>query len=160
MELDTRSLAEKLQALLGDNHTLALMESCTGGLLASALTDVPGSGYLLASLVCYDIGAKIALGVPEERISAYGVVSQEVASDMAKAAAALFNAEYGLSATGVAGPDPSEGVPPGTVWLGIRLPNAETVTRLLQLNGDREQVKEEAVRQACSFLLEQVQAAE
>jgi len=111
------------------------MESCTGGLLASALTDVPGSGYLLASAVCYDARVKIALGVPQDRISRFGVVSKEVASDMARAAAELFRSEYGVSTTGVAGPGSDEGISPGTVWLGICLPTGETVTRLLNLEG-------------------------
>ena len=160
MEQDTRTIAERLQSLLGDHHTVALMESCTGGLLASALTDIPGSGYLLASAVCYDAGAKIALGVPQERISEFGVVSKEVASDMARAAAQLFKAEYGVSTTGVAGPGSNEGVTAGTVWLGICLPTGETVTRLLNLHGNREQVKDQAVRHACFFLLEHVEAAQ
>ena len=159
MEQDTHTIAERLQSLLGDNHTLALMESCTGGLLASALTDIPGSGYLLASAVCYDAGAKVALGVPKERIAEFGVVSGEVATDMALAAAELFGAEYGVSTTGVAGPGSDNGVPPGTVWVGIRVPTGKTVARLLDLSGDREQVKAQAVRHACSFLLEQVEAA-
>lgn len=158
--MDTHTITERLQSLLGNDHTVALMESCTGGLLASAITDIPGSGYLLASAVCYDVGAKIALGVPEERISKFGVVSQEVASDMAQAAAELFHAEYGVSTTGVAGPGPDGEVPAGTVWLGVRLPTGETVTRLLDLHGDREQIKDEAVRQACLFLLEVLEDGE
>jgi nicotinamide-nucleotide amidase len=133
------------------------MESCTGGLLASALTDVPGSGYLLASAVCYEAGAKVALGVPQERISEFGVVSKEVASDMASATARLFGAEYGLSTTGVAGPGHQDGIPPGTVWLGLHLPGGKTVTRLLNLEGDREQVKAQAVQDACCFLLEHIE---
>lgn len=154
-ELSTGEMAQRICERFRDTHPLALMESCTGGLFASALTDVPGAGYLVASAVCYHPDAKKALGVPGELIERHGVVSGEVAAAMATAVAGFFGVGYGMSTTGVAGPGSDEdGNPPGTVWLGLHLPSGETVTRRLCLQGDREQVKHYAVREACALLLE------
>lgn len=151
------TLAEDLRKICGDRYSVAAMESCTGGLFGSALTDVPGSGYLLASAVCYDIGAKVACGVPRELIERHGVVSREVAEAMALAAATFFDADIGLSTTGVAGPDAEDGIEPGTVWVGLRLPSGEVFASLLRLHGDRQAVKAEAVRRACELLLAQLE---
>jgi nicotinamide-nucleotide amidase len=100
--------------------TLATMESCTGGLLADTITNVPGSSaYFRAGYVAYDPEVKVALGVQRGLIESHGVVSAEVAADMARAARAVASADIGVGITGVAGPDPLEGKPPGTVHIGL-----------------------------------------
>ncbi len=100
--------------------TLAVMESFTGGLLADAITNVPGSSaYFLAGYVAYQPEVKAALGVDMEVIRRHGVVSAEVAAAMARAARERAGAHIGIGTTGVAGPDPLEGKPPGTVHIAI-----------------------------------------
>lgn len=100
--------------------TLATMESCTGGLLASTITDVPGSSlYFKGGYVAYTARMKMALGVSADLIERHGVVSAEVAADMARAARVSLDASYGVGITGVAGPDELEGKPPGTMHIAV-----------------------------------------
>jgi nicotinamide-nucleotide amidase len=100
--------------------TLATMESCTGGLLADTITDVPGSSeYFRGGFVTYTNEAKIASGVDAGLIERYGAVSREVAADMAGAARERLQAGIGIGVTGVAGPSEMEGKPAGTVFIAI-----------------------------------------
>jgi nicotinamide-nucleotide amidase len=100
--------------------TLATMESCTGGLLASTITDVDGSSnYFRGGHVTYATQMKIALGVSAGIIEAHGVISAEVAADMARAARESLGADYGIGITGVAGGEPVEGQPPGTMHIAV-----------------------------------------
>jgi nicotinamide-nucleotide amidase len=100
--------------------TLAAMESCTGGLLASTITDVAGSSvYFKGGYVAYTAGMKMGLGVSAELIERHGTVSDEVAADMARAARANANADIGVAVTGVAGPDELEGKPPGRMHIAV-----------------------------------------
>ncbi|MBI2916803.1 MAG: competence/damage-inducible protein A [Chloroflexi bacterium] len=116
---------ETLEGAVGDalrsrKLTLATMESCTGGLLASTITDMAGSSdYFKGGLVTYTNEAKIAYGVPAQLIEAHGAVSQPVAQAMAQAACRALGADVGVSVTGVAGPSSLEGKPPGTVFIGL-----------------------------------------
>ena len=111
--------------LMAKNMTLAAMESCTGGLFASTITDVPGSSrYFKGGLVTYANEAKIAYGVDAMLIEAHGAVSPEVAAAMAKAARQQLRADVGIGITGVAGPDPMEGKPAGTVFIAVDHRNA------------------------------------
>ncbi len=118
-----QSLAARIVELLGDgNHTLALAESCSGGYLADALTDVPGSSRCFAGgVVAYSNDVKVRqLGVDPGILKAHGAVSAPVALVMAKGAAATLGTDFGISTTGVAGP--SGGTPEkpvGTVWIGF-----------------------------------------
>ncbi len=106
--------------LLGKGLTLATMESCTGGLLATTLTDVPGSSaYFRGGFVPYSNEAKIALGVDIGLIERHGAVSSQVAEAMAEAARQQLGADIGIGTTGVAGPDALEGKPPGVVYIAI-----------------------------------------
>ena len=99
---------------------LATMESSTGGLLASTITDVPGSSeYFKGGYVAYTAEAKISLGVDPELIAGQGVVSAEVALDMARAARQRAEADIGVGVTGVAGPDRLEDKPPGTMHIAV-----------------------------------------
>jgi nicotinamide-nucleotide amidase len=100
--------------------TLATMESCTGGLLASTITDVPGSSaYFKGGFVAYTNEMKASLGVNHILIENHGAVSREAAEAMAQAARQQLGADIGLAVTGVAGPDALEGKPPGLVCVGI-----------------------------------------
>jgi nicotinamide-nucleotide amidase len=100
--------------------SLAAMESCTGGLLASTITDVPGSSeYFRGGLVSYQTELKIAWGVDPEVIEQHGVISPECARAMARAAREKLEASVGVGITGVAGPDEQEGKPVGTIHIAI-----------------------------------------
>ena len=106
--------------------TLAVMESCTGGLLASAITDVPGSSaYFKGGIVVYSNDLKAASGVDARLIEKHGAISAEVALAMARAARERLGADIGISTTGVAGPDEMEGKPVGTVHIAIAWSNGE-----------------------------------
>lgn len=109
--------------------SIAVMESCTGGLLASTITDVPGaSRFFRGGLVTYTAEAKIHYGVDPDVIEAHGVVSNETASAMAAAVRKQFNADIGVGITGVAGPEPHGGQPVGAVCLGVETPDESYAT--------------------------------
>jgi nicotinamide-nucleotide amidase len=116
---------ETLETLVGGllrekKLSLATMESCTGGLLASTITDVPGSSaYFKGGLVAYSNQMKVLWGVSSELIARHGAVSAEVALAMATAVRQRLGVDVGLSVTGVAGPDPLEGKPVGTIFVGV-----------------------------------------
>jgi nicotinamide-nucleotide amidase len=100
--------------------TLATMESCTGGLLGSMVTDVPGSSaYYRGGLVAYSNEAKVAFGVDARLIEEHGAISRQTAESMADAARQRLGADIGLSTTGVAGPDSSEGKAPGLAYVAV-----------------------------------------
>ncbi len=124
---DTDTLESAVGKLLSSRHlTLATMESCTGGLLASTITDVPGSSvYFKGGFVSYTNEVKIALGIDPALIERYGAVSREAAEAMAQVVRQTLNADIGVGITGVAGPDALEGKPPGLVYIGLA--DAKTV---------------------------------
>jgi competence/damage-inducible protein CinA-like protein len=100
--------------------TVATMESATAGLLASTIADVAGSSeYFKGGYVTYFTEAKVQHGVDPEIIEQFGVISAEVAADMARAARANLGADYGIGITGIAGEEPVEGKPPGTMHLAV-----------------------------------------
>ncbi|GAB4204050.1 MAG: competence/damage-inducible protein A [Sandaracinaceae bacterium] len=124
--------------------TLALAESCTGGLAGQLITSVPGSSeYLLLDAVTYSNAAKIQLlGVHAELIRAYGAVSAEVAAAMADGVLRVAGADLALSITGIAGPGGGSAEKPvGTVWLALARRDARATTRLLQLGGSRDRIR-------------------
>jgi competence/damage-inducible protein CinA-like protein len=118
---DDDTLEGALGALLKERGlTLATMESCTGGLLASTITDAAGSSaYYRGGFVSYTAEMKVALGVDAGIVARHGVVSAEVAQDMARACRQRLGADIGVDITGVAGPDPLEAKPPGTIHIGL-----------------------------------------
>jgi nicotinamide-nucleotide amidase len=134
-------------------ETLAVAESLTGGALAAAVVDVPGaSAVLRGGVVAYATDLKHALlGVDGDLLAAEGAVHPEVARQMADGVRELLGATWGLATTGVAGPDPQDGVPPGTVYVAISGPGAARVERLL-LPGGRGEVRAAAVRRALLLL--------
>ncbi|MFP4213443.1 MAG: CinA family protein [Desulfohalobiaceae bacterium] len=122
---------QSLPAVLGDILSkqglgLALAESCTGGLIAHMLTDVPGSSeYFLFSAVTYSNHSKInVLGVKQDSLQQNGAVHEQIAEEMAAGARCLADADYALASTGIAGPTGgSQNKPVGTVCLGLAGPN-------------------------------------
>ncbi len=118
---DEDTLEGLVGTMLGERSlSLATMESCTGGLLASTITDVPGSSdYFKGGLVAYSAEMKAAFGVDATLLSQKGTVAPEVAAAMAKAARLRLGADIGIGVTGVAGPDEVEGKPVGTVHIAI-----------------------------------------
>jgi competence/damage-inducible protein CinA-like protein len=150
---------ETLEAVVGAvlverGWRVAVAESCTGGLLASRLTDVPGSSrYLERGLVCYSNAAKVELaGVPPETIASHGAVSEPVARAMAEGVRARAGADVGIGVTGIAGPDGGTPEKPvGTVVLSVATA-AETRARTVRLVGTREQVKFQATQAALNLL--------
>ena len=125
--------------------TLTTMESCTGGLLASVLTDVPGaSAYFLGGLVTYQTQQKIDAGVSAEVIEEFGVVSPETAKAMARTVRERFGATYGVGITGVLGPGDQDGVKPGTVHVAVSDGTGEYALSMT-MNSSRTAVKRRAV---------------
>ena len=122
---DDDTLAELTGKMLkARNLTLATMESCTGGLLANAITDVAGSsGYFRGGLVAYNNDMKVNHGVDPHTIEAHGAVSPETAREMAQVARRSLKADVGIGITGVAGPEELEGKPVGTVHIGVSGPS-------------------------------------
>jgi len=141
-----RVVAELLEAR---GLTLGLAESLTGGLASARLVGVPGaSAWLRGSVVAYRSEVKWnLLGVREGP-----VVSAEAAVEMAEGARKVLSADVGLGLTGVAGPEPSEGHPPGTVFVAVAGPGVEVEARQLSLGGDRETIRGLSVLSALDLL--------
>ncbi len=138
---------------------LATAESCTGGLLASRLTDVPGSSdYFVGGIVAYAYEAKVALlNVSWDTLHAYGAVSSETVLEMARGACKALGADIAVSISGIAGPGgglPNK--PVGTTWFGLVAPDGEW-SYLRQFNGDRLQNKQQASEAALQLLSEYLQ---
>ena len=155
------ALAERLQGIcLGRGLTVALAESCTGGLVATTITDVAGSsGYFEGGVVAYSNGAKTALlDVPAATLDAHGAVSAQVAKAMATGAQARFGAALVASITGVAGPDGgTDEKPVGLTYIGLAH-GASSEVRRFTFGGDRTAVREGAARAALEWLIEAAEA--
>jgi len=145
--------AQVIAALAARGQTLAVAESLTGGLVAAALTSVPGSSAVFrGAIVAYATSLKTALlGVPAQLLAAYGPVHQDVAAAMATGARTRLEATYGLATTGVAGPGSADGKSAGTVFVAVAGP-ARTVASRLALTGGRPEVRAASV-QAVLLLL-------
>ena len=136
--------------------TLAVAESCTGGLLGDILTDVPGSStYLLGGVVAYHNDLKSALlGVPPEIIRQHGAVSEECARLMARGVRSATGADLGISITGVAGPSGGTPANPvGTVYIGLAGPDADRVEHF-KWNGNRRENKRLSAQAALKILID------
>jgi nicotinamide-nucleotide amidase len=154
---DDESLAKIVgELLVKRGETIATLESLTGGLLADELTNVSGSSrYVQGGAITYSNEAKIKLGVKPQTIAAHGAVSSETALEMAIAAKTQFGTTWGVSTTGVAGPDTSEGKPVGTLFVGIAGPNGAEAYAL-PTAGDRRTIKERAALNALGQLWRQL----
>lgn len=142
--LDGETIDSQVATLLG-GHRLGLAESCSGGLLAARITNLPGaSAYMAGSVVSYSNEAKVdLLGVDPELISANGAVSLEVAEQMARGALERFGADVAVSITGIAGPDGgSEEKPVGYVCFHARLADGTFLARDPVIPGGRADIRE------------------
>ncbi|SNZ13056.1 nicotinamide-nucleotide amidase [Natronoarchaeum philippinense] len=157
------------EALRDADATVALAESCTGGLIGTLLTAVPGSSdYFDRSLVTYAYDAKRQLlGVSREALDEHGAVSEPVARQMARGVRDTADTTWGIGVTGVAGPGGgTEETPVGTVYVGVAYAGPwgsessyATVERY-EFDGDREAVREAAAQQALTDLLAEIDAAD
>ncbi|MEV4730974.1 CinA family protein [Saccharopolyspora sp. NPDC049426] len=142
-------VAALIDALRQRGETVATAESLTAGLVAAALTEVPGaSAVVRGGLVVYATDLKDRLaGVDPDLLAEHGAVHPDVAAQLAVGASRRCGADWGIGLTGVAGPDPQDGVAPGTVHLGFTGPRG-TQVRTVVLDGDRHAVRAAAVRVA------------
>ena len=150
-----RSLAEVIfRELRSLNQTLAVAESCTGGLLSSSFTEVPGvSKVFHGGAVCYHNDAKVQiLEVPEIMLEQHGSVSEEIAIAMATSASEKFGTDYGLSITGFAGPTGGTQILPiGSIYLGYSSPLGVWAKKL-NLRGDRASNRRRATSAALDWM--------
>ena len=153
------------EALREADATVAVAESCTGGLIGSLLTDIPGSSdYFDRSVVTYSYDAKLTeLAVSRESLDGHGAVSAPVAEQMAAGVRDTAGTTFGLSTTGIAGPDGgSEEKPVGTVFIGRAYAadwgsgGSYTEVSRHVLDGDRTEVKAAIARTALELLLEDI----
>lgn len=149
-----------LEVVLGEmlresGLTVAFAESCTAGLAAKRMTDVPGSSdYMIGGFVTYRDGMKTSLlGVDSKLIETRGAVSEEVAIAMADGAVAKTDSDCAASITGIAGPGGQRpGKPIGTVWIGTAIRNLPTEAVRFQFMGDRQMIRERAAQAALNLL--------
>lgn len=149
---------ELLELLHQTKLKIATAESCTGGLVAARLVDIPGiSSYFEEGYITYSDYAKHKLlGVPEELIETYGVVSEETALAMAKGVCQVANADCSITTTGVAGPDGgTEDTPVGCVCFGCVIREQEFTKRII-FSGNRQEIRQQATEFAVSFLTEKL----
>mgnify|MGYP001767206025 CR=1 FL=1 len=148
-------LAKEINYLLkSQNKTIAVAESCTGGLVSKILTDIPGSSdYFLLGIVAYSNAAKIKLlSIPKSLLSKYGAVSKPIAEKLALNVRKLAKTDFGIGITGIAGPSGgSKEKPVGTVYGAVSSPHLETVRRF-SFPGERSRVQALAV----AFVLDHV----
>lgn len=138
---------------------LAVAESCTGGLVGSRVTDVPGSSeYFLGSIVAYAYQVKAALlNVSWDTLNAHGAVSRETVLEMARGVRDALQADIAISVSGVAGPGGGTlEKPVGTTWIGLVTRHGEQA-KLFQFSGNREENKSSAATAALQMLLEYLQ---
>lgn len=149
------SLAEVVGLRLRDRgETVSVAESCTGGLLGGAFTDVPGcSAWFIGGVLVYSNESKIAqLGVDAMLIASHGAVSEPVAIALAEGVRRRFDTTYGIGITGIAGPTGgTETKPVGTVWIAVATPT-ETVIHRFLLGNDRRITRERSVGSALGML--------
>jgi nicotinamide-nucleotide amidase len=144
-----------VKLLIKRNETIALAESCTGGLLAHRITNVPGaSAVFLAAYIVYANDAKInMLDIDPALIEQYGAVTEPVARAMAEGARARARSTYALATTGIAGPSVgSPDKPVGTVFIALASTNAQTVVQRLFFPSDRETFKQLTAQAAFDLL--------
>lgn len=144
------------ELLVAANQTVAVAESCTGGLLGKLLTEVPGSSrYFLGGIISYADAVKTRLlGVPQETLRSHGAVSEEVARAMAAGACAALASDWAISITGIAGPaGGSASKPVGLVYVGLKTPTEVRVNEFrLGEQTPRDVIRERAARCALNLL--------
>lgn len=152
-------MEEKIVRFLNEhNMTITTVESCTGGLIAARLVNVSGASNVFSEgYVTYSKNAKAKMvGVNPETIEKYNVVSEEVAYEMASGGAKTANADVAVSVTGVAGPlGGTKEIPVGTVCIGVYYKN-KVITGKYLFNGDRLQVRNQAVDKALEMVWNEI----
>jgi PncC family amidohydrolase len=145
---------EILTLLTARGQTVAAAESLTGGLVAAALTDIPGaSAAFRGGVVTYATELKAALlGVDPVMLARHGAVYAPVATAMAAGVRQRLGATYGVATTGVAGPEPADGQPVGTAHIAVSAAD-DTVVRTVALAGDRHEIRRLTVEHALGLLL-------
>ncbi|GGS93328.1 MULTISPECIES: CinA family protein [Streptomyces] len=156
---------ELVRLLTVRGETLAVAESLTGGLVAAEITGVPGASRVFrGSITAYATELKHRLlGVDATLLAQRGAVDPQVAAQMAAGVRTALGADWGIATTGVAGPDPQDGKPVGTVFVAVDGPlNARSGSaaggkvEALRLNGGRAEIRMESVRSVLAVLLEQL----
>ena len=159
-EVPVISIEEKVAKLLKDSGlTLSVAESCSGGLIAKRITDIPGaSTYFLLGLVTYANSAKMRLlGVPAEVLETCGAVSAETAWAMAVGVRQLATSDIAVATTGIAGPDGGTPTKPvGTVYVALAAADGCKVYPF-RFSGDREAVRESTAESAMDLLFQHLQ---
>jgi PncC family amidohydrolase len=137
--------------------SLAVAESCTGGLISHYLTAIPGaSDFFIAGIIAYSKQIKTRIiGVSSETIQKHGVVSDQIAREMAEKIRLLAGTDYSVSTTGNLGPDVLEGKEKGLIYIAASK-EGKTISQELRLQGDREENKKEASLSALRLLVELV----
>jgi PncC family amidohydrolase len=151
------SLELRIGNILSRSHlTFTAAESCTGGLVASRITDVPGSSaYFMGGIVAYSYEAKVALlAVSWDTLNTKGAVSQETVFEMARGARKAIGADIAVSVSGIAGPGGgTDEKPVGTTWIGLVTPNGEWARHFVW-DGDRVQNKHSSSEAALQLILD------
>ncbi|MEV7326089.1 CinA family protein [Streptomyces sp. NPDC093970] len=154
--------AELVRLLTVRGQTLAVAESLTGGLVAAEITGVPGASKVFrGSVTAYATELKHeVLGVDATLLAQHGAVDPQVAAQMAAGVRKALGADWGVATTGVAGPEPQDGRPVGTVFVAVDGPFAAGSgsaaggkVEALRLNGDRAEIRRESVRSVLALLL-------
>jgi nicotinamide-nucleotide amidase len=155
----TGGAAEVVRELAERRASLAVVESLTGGLLAATIVDVPGASRVFrGALVAYATELKASLvGVPAPLLAARGAVDPDVAVALAEGGRRRCDADWCLSTTGVAGPQPQDGKPVGLVFVAAAGPSG-TVVRRLELDGDRRRIRTATVEAALRLLTDRLRA--
>jgi nicotinamide-nucleotide amidase len=156
-------LTMKLEKLIGNDlrekgWTLAIAESCTGGLICDRITNISGSSdYFMGGMVTYSNQSKAEyLGIPLDFIKKHGAVSSPVARRMAEGVRKAFHTTFGLSTTGVAGPTGgTKRSPIGRVFIGLTN-GRRTWVKKLDLKGNRREIKEKATEEALQYFYERL----
>lgn len=144
-------ITKVIHFLIDNNYTIATAESCTAGLIAASIGDIPGvSDIFSEGFITYSNEAKIKnLGVPRDILAHHGAVSEETAKAMAEGVCKRTNAKIGISATGIAGPGGgTKEKPVGLVYIGVCIDGKTSVRKCL-LDGDRMSVRTKTV--ICAF---------
>lgn len=151
-----KTVSQILKIALSRKQTIAAAESCTGGLLGVHLSDAPGSSNIfLGALIAYTEATKIyTLGVDEKIIRTYGVVSEQVAASMAKAALEKFKSDWAISTTGYSGPTGgTKEAPLGTVCVSVSGPMGTKTRKYILKNLSRRQHQEKSCELVFELLL-------
>jgi nicotinamide-nucleotide amidase len=149
--------AALVHELTESGKAVATAESCTGGWIAKAITDIPGSSVVFSyGIVCYSNGAKESvLGVQNQTLEEHGAVSAPVVEEMSKGSLRLSGADIAVAVSGIAGPSGGTADKPvGTVWFGWLVVGGQCKTFRQRFSGDREAVRRQAVDRALRGVLD------